>query len=72
MHCLHKSGKICTQFHEKTAIHFVMLDAIYIQEACTQFDEKPVVHLPQEEGSVGRKTTMHFGSLVWTPNPMSN
>ena len=28
MYCLHKSGKVCTQFQEKTAIHFATLGAI--------------------------------------------
>jgi len=52
-----------------------------------QFEEKPVVHLPRQRRTFGtafigcrvrqgvhaiwRKTTMHFGSLVWTPNPTS-
>ena len=29
MYYLHKSGEVCTQFQEKTAIHFATLGAIY-------------------------------------------
>jgi len=28
MYCLHKSGKVCKQFQEKTAIHFILLGLV--------------------------------------------
>jgi len=36
MYCLHKSGEVCTQFQEKTAIHFATLGATYIGHSSTR------------------------------------
>ena len=86
IYCLHKSGEVCTQFQEKfLSCYGCNLHWPQLNEACTQFASYTLTLVAKDtwyclyqlQSSIGyapnsRKTTMHFGSLVWTPNQTSN
>ena len=66
MYCLHKSGEVCTQFQLYILLHLVQSTSVTVQRGNLMKSQLYTYLCSESYACNSRKTTMHFGSLVWT------